>query len=185
MCGGSRTGREGEDGAARSLGADVAALAAAHLGAAGGAGDRAVNGGGGAFTSACYIEGSLPALLYLAHKNAVAPADALIANSNVGGENCHRGAALDALVGAVHGMRAWAGTGWPEALADAPKIAAKADAFAAAARAAWKAGRDEAGGTRGRGFVSRGFRAAAALRLHGTPSIPPTCVRGSTSARPL
>ena len=45
-----------------------------------------------------------------------------------------------ALVGAAHGMDAWAGTGWPEALADAPAIAAEADAFAAAVRAAYKAG---------------------------------------------
>jgi ADP-ribosyl-[dinitrogen reductase] hydrolase len=45
---------------------------------------------GGTFTSACYIEGSLPSLFYLATKYADSPREALIANTNVGGENCHR-----------------------------------------------------------------------------------------------
>ena len=123
--------------AAKALGADVAALASANSGPAG---DRSVVGGGGAFTSACYIEGSLPALLYFATKYAAAPAEALISNTNVGGENCHRGAALGALVGAAHGMSAWEGSPWVSTLADAPAIAIEADAFAAAVVAAFEEG---------------------------------------------
>jgi ADP-ribosylglycohydrolase len=126
--------------AAKSLGSDVAALAKANPGEAG---DRAVIGGGGAFSSACYIEGSLPALLYLAAKYADSPADALIANTNVGGENCHRGAALGALVGAAHGLRALSGTPWAKTLADAPAIAKEADDFAAAVVAALSSGAPE------------------------------------------
>ena len=99
--------------------------------------DTSVIGGGGAFTSACYIEGSLPALLYLAAKYADRPAEALIANTNVGGENCHRGSALGALIGAAHGMAAWKGTGWVESLADGAAIDREAHAFAAAVREAY------------------------------------------------
>ena len=59
---------------------------------------------GGTFTSACYIDGSLPSLLYLANKYADSPREALIANTNVGGENCHRvrGGACPVLVQLVH-----------------------------------------------------------------------------------
>jgi hypothetical protein len=45
---------------------------------------------GGRFSTACYIEDSFPSLLYLAYKYADDPEAALIANTNVGGENCHR-----------------------------------------------------------------------------------------------
>lgn len=62
---------------------------------------------GGHFSSACYIEDSLPSLLYLAYKYADSPEQALIANTNVGGENCHRGSALGAVMGAAHGMSRW------------------------------------------------------------------------------
>ena len=59
------------------------------------------------FGPACYIGDSLPVVFYLAHKYAASPAgfrDALLANTNAGGENCHRGAALGALLGAAYGM---------------------------------------------------------------------------------
>jgi hypothetical protein len=49
---------------------------------------------GGIFSSACYIDGSFRGLLYLAFKYAADPEAALKANTNCGGENCHRGAAL-------------------------------------------------------------------------------------------
>lgn len=60
------------------------------------------------FGPACYIADSLPVVFYLAYKYAEAPADpfrsALLANTNAGGENCHRGSALGALMGAAVGM---------------------------------------------------------------------------------
>lgn len=58
---------------------------------------------------ACYIESSWPAVLYLSarHADPASPAKglkrALEANANAGGENCHRGAALGALVGCAAG----------------------------------------------------------------------------------
>jgi hypothetical protein len=43
---------------------------------------------------ACYIDQSLPAVLYLAARYAYDFEAALIANANAGGDNCHRGAVL-------------------------------------------------------------------------------------------
>eukprot|EP00197_Chlamydomonas_leiostraca_P004699 CAMPEP_0202866534 /NCGR_PEP_ID=MMETSP1391-20130828/7852_1 /ASSEMBLY_ACC=CAM_ASM_000867 /TAXON_ID=1034604 /ORGANISM="Chlamydomonas leiostraca, Strain SAG 11-49" /LENGTH=366 /DNA_ID=CAMNT_0049546491 /DNA_START=218 /DNA_END=1318 /DNA_ORIENTATION=+ len=54
----------------------------------------------GVFGSACYIEDSFPVTLYLAYKYADSFEKAVLTNTNVGGENCHRGAALGALMGA-------------------------------------------------------------------------------------
>lgn len=59
---------------------------------------------GSIYSPACYIEDSFPALLYLAYRYNDSIEDALIANTNVGGENCHRGAALGALMGLANGM---------------------------------------------------------------------------------
>lgn len=56
---------------------------------------------------ACYIADAWPAVLYLAAKYVRNPVEALVANTMVGGDNCHRGAALGALLGAVHGEFAW------------------------------------------------------------------------------
>lgn len=56
------------------------------------------------FSPACYIQDSLPSVLYFAGKYAdckIVPG--LLANTNVGGDNCHRGAALGALLGAAFG----------------------------------------------------------------------------------
>ncbi|KAG2447158.1 hypothetical protein HYH02_007904 [Chlamydomonas schloesseri] len=55
------------------------------------------------FGSACYIEDSFPSLLYLSYKYADSFEKAVLANTNVGGENCHRGAALGAVMGAAAG----------------------------------------------------------------------------------
>lgn len=55
------------------------------------------------FGSACYIQDSFPSVLYLAYKYADSFEDAVLANTNVGGENCHRGAALGAVMGAAVG----------------------------------------------------------------------------------
>jgi ADP-ribosyl-[dinitrogen reductase] hydrolase len=55
---------------------------------------------------ACYIDQSLPAVLYLAARYADDFEAALIANANAGGDNCHRGAVLGAILGAALGFRA-------------------------------------------------------------------------------
>eukprot|EP00798_Chlamydomonas_sp_ICE-L_P008307 gene8308-1579_t len=55
------------------------------------------------FGSACYIDSSFPSVLYLAYKYSDDFEKAVLSNTNVGGENCHRGAALGALVGAAVG----------------------------------------------------------------------------------
>jgi len=109
--------------AASAVGLDVAKLAKRGLD------DRAVIGHG-TFSSACYIDDSFPALLYLAYKYADSPEAALIANTNVGGENCHRGAALGAVMGLAHGKAALPAR-WTGGLAAAPEIAAEAAGFSA------------------------------------------------------
>jgi ADP-ribosyl-[dinitrogen reductase] hydrolase len=58
---------------------------------------------------ACYVEDSVPAVLHLARKYADRPEEGLVANTMVGGENCHRGMVLGALLGAAAGPE-----GWPE-----------------------------------------------------------------------
>lgn len=126
--------------AGRDVGVDVPALAARY-----GAGP-ATAVVGGVFTSACYIDGSFPSLLYLAYVHADNPEAALIANTNAGGENCHRGSALGALLGAAHGMAAWP-TRWVTGLTPAAEIDAEVQAFAAlAADAALGRLRDVPGG---------------------------------------
>lgn len=55
------------------------------------------------FGSACYITSSFPSVLYLAYKHADSFEDAVLSNTNVGGENCHRGSALGAIMGAAAG----------------------------------------------------------------------------------
>lgn len=64
--------------------------------------DRSVVGG--RFGMACYISDSLPSLLYLSYRYANDFESAVISNTNCGGENCHRGATLGALVGANVGV---------------------------------------------------------------------------------
>lgn len=53
------------------------------------------------FSPACYIKEAFPATLYLAWKYADDLESGLIANANLGGDNCHRGAALGGLLGAA------------------------------------------------------------------------------------
>lgn len=55
-------------------------------------------------SSACYIADAFPASLYLAWKYADDFEGGMIANTNVGGDNCHRGAVMGALLGAAVGM---------------------------------------------------------------------------------
>lgn len=54
---------------------------------------------GGQFSKACPITDSWPSLLYLAYKYSADPKAALLANTNVGGENCHRGSVLGVVMG--------------------------------------------------------------------------------------
>lgn len=61
------------------------------------------------FSRACYIEDSWPSVLYLAWKYLEDPRRALIANTNLGGDNCHRGAVLGVLLGlaTAQGLDDW------------------------------------------------------------------------------
>jgi len=53
---------------------------------------------------ACYIADAFPASLFLAWKYAEDFETGVIANTNVGGDNCHRGAVVGALLGAASGL---------------------------------------------------------------------------------
>jgi len=55
---------------------------------------------GSILSPACYLEDSFPASLFLAWKYSHNLESALIANTNLGGDNCHRGIVIGALVGA-------------------------------------------------------------------------------------
>jgi ADP-ribosyl-[dinitrogen reductase] hydrolase len=55
------------------------------------------------FSTACYVEDAVPAVLYLALKYHDDPEKALIINTNLGGDNAGRGAVLGAIFGAAHG----------------------------------------------------------------------------------
>jgi ADP-ribosylglycohydrolase len=61
---------------------------------------------GGILSPACYIDQSLPAVLYLILRYTGDFEAAMIANTNVGGDNCHRGAVLGSLMGAAYGYQA-------------------------------------------------------------------------------
>ncbi|MDO9052260.1 MAG: ADP-ribosylglycohydrolase family protein [Methylotenera sp.] len=61
---------------------------------------------GGLLSPACYIDQSFPSVLYLAARYPNDFEAALIANTNVGGDNCHRGAVLGAILGASLGFEA-------------------------------------------------------------------------------
>ena len=55
-------------------------------------------------STACYVEDSVPAVIYLALKYHHDPETALIVNTNLGGDNAARGSVLGALLGAEHGI---------------------------------------------------------------------------------
>lgn len=61
---------------------------------------------GGLLSPACYIDQSFPSVLYLAARYHDDFESALIANTNAGGDNCHRGAVLGAILGATLGVGA-------------------------------------------------------------------------------
>ena len=84
---------------------------------------------GALLSPACYIEHSLPAVLYLAARYGDDFEAALVANANVGGDNCHRGAVLGAVLGAALGFRAIPER-WITGLARAAELEAEIEAFA-------------------------------------------------------
>jgi ADP-ribosyl-[dinitrogen reductase] hydrolase len=55
-------------------------------------------------STACYVEDSVPSVLYLALKYHDQPEQGLIVNTNLGGDNVHRGAVLGAILGAANGL---------------------------------------------------------------------------------
>ena len=59
---------------------------------------------GRVFSPACYIDQAFPASLYLAWKYHDAFEAGIIANAMVGGDNCHRGVVVGALLGAANGV---------------------------------------------------------------------------------
>jgi ADP-ribosylglycohydrolase len=77
---------------------------------------------GGRYSTACYISDSWPNLLYLAYKYRSDLEAALLANTNLGGENAHRGAVLGGIVGLSCGRTV---DGWFERLVDHQAIHAE------------------------------------------------------------
>ena len=59
------------------------------------------------FSTACYVEESVPSVIYLALKYHDDPEAGLIANTNLGGDNAYRGAVLGAVLGAANGIEAF------------------------------------------------------------------------------
>ena len=72
-------------------------------------------------STACYVEDAVPEVVYLALKYHDDPEAALIANTNLGGDNAGRGAVLGALMGAAHGMAGFPSR-WIEGLKTPPVL---------------------------------------------------------------
>jgi ADP-ribosylglycohydrolase len=72
-------------------------------------------------SSACYISEAFPASLYLAWKYAEDFEAGVTANTNVGGDNCHRGAVVGALLGAACGT-AGIPSKFTDLIFDAPRL---------------------------------------------------------------
>ncbi|MDA7920675.1 ADP-ribosylglycohydrolase family protein [Verrucomicrobiales bacterium] len=70
-------------------------------------------------STACYVDQSVPAVIYLALKYANDPEQGLISNTNLGGDNVHRGAVLGALLGAANSEMSWPDR-WVNNLAEPP-----------------------------------------------------------------
>lgn len=73
------------------------------------------------FSSACYVDQSVPATIYLALKYRNDPQKALVANTMCGGDNAGRGVVLGAMLGALHGIDGWPSS-WVEGLLHPPPI---------------------------------------------------------------
>lgn len=74
-------------------------------------------------STACYVEHSVPAVLYLALKYSRDPETALIVNTNLGGDNVYRGGVLGALLGAENGVEGFPRR-WVEGLLEPPPVTA-------------------------------------------------------------
>ncbi len=74
------------------------------------------------YSPACYLDGAMPAVFYLALRYADHPREGLVENVMVGGDNCHRGAVLGALFGLASGFTAFP-NGWIDGLAVNPDAA--------------------------------------------------------------
>jgi ADP-ribosyl-[dinitrogen reductase] hydrolase len=83
---------------------------------------------GGLYSPACYIEDSFPSVLYLAARYPNDFESALIANTNAGGDNCHRGSVLGALLGAWLGFEAIP-LRWRQGLLAGPTLTQELDEF--------------------------------------------------------
>lgn len=83
---------------------------------------------GRVLSPACYIDQSLPAVLYLLARYEGDFEAALVANTNVGGDNCHRGTILGALMGAAYGFQAIPER-WIQGLRCRSEIASEIDTF--------------------------------------------------------
>ena len=71
------------------------------------------------FSTACYVEESIPAVIYLALKYHLDTEKALIVNTNLGGDNAYRGAVLGALLGGANGLESLPGR-WVQGLKNPP-----------------------------------------------------------------
>lgn len=71
---------------------------------------------GRVLSPACYIDHAFPAALYLAWKYHDDFEAGIVANARVGGDSCHRGVVVGALLGAANGIPAF----WSEGLKEAP-----------------------------------------------------------------
>jgi ADP-ribosylglycohydrolase len=71
------------------------------------------------FSTACYVEESIPAVIYLALKYHQDTEKALIVNTNLGGDNAYRGAVLGALLGGANGIESLPGR-WLKGLKNPP-----------------------------------------------------------------
>jgi ADP-ribosylglycohydrolase len=76
---------------------------------------------GSRFSTACYVEHAVPAVIYLALKYHREPEKGLIANTNLGGDNAYRGAVLGALLGAANSVDGFPQR-WREGLVDPPLV---------------------------------------------------------------
>jgi len=84
------------------------------------------------FSRACYISDSWPVVLYLACKYQHDPWQALRVNTNLGGDNVHRGIVLGTLLGLQSDIVA---TSWFEQLVDHKLIAEEIEALISEASA--------------------------------------------------
>jgi ADP-ribosylglycohydrolase len=71
-------------------------------------------------STACYVDYSVPAVVHLAYKYADDPEGALVANTNLGGDNVSRGTVLGAILGGAHGPQGFP-LRWREGLKRAPQ----------------------------------------------------------------